>query len=139
MYNIGTKIMILRKLQGYTQAQIADYLGVTKEYIDEIEQNKRNITLSVLCKISTLFCVQITDMLHTTVDDTAVAIVNNVGVLSKEDMKAISVVNNIAINASNMTCLIEDDTDTGVFTEEERKIYKDTIQEQAIKTGIHVL
>ena len=38
----GQRLKALRKKQGWTQAEMADKLGLDRSYVGEIEQGKRN-------------------------------------------------------------------------------------------------
>jgi len=40
--------MTLRKRRGWTQAEMAAYLGVDRGYISNIENGRRNVTLEML-------------------------------------------------------------------------------------------
>lgn len=51
----GTKIRKLRKRHGWTQAEMADILGLDRSYLAEIEEGKRNVCLMNLEVIATGF------------------------------------------------------------------------------------
>jgi len=41
----GAKVRKLRKQRGWTQAEMADVLGLDRSYLAEIEEGKRNVCL----------------------------------------------------------------------------------------------
>jgi transcriptional regulator with XRE-family HTH domain len=43
--NFGEKLRRLRKRRGWTQAEMADILGLDRSYLAEIEEGKRNVCL----------------------------------------------------------------------------------------------
>lgn len=55
--NVGDKIRELRKQRGWTQAQIADKIGVTKSVISFYERQDRAPSPEVLIKFARLFDV----------------------------------------------------------------------------------
>jgi transcriptional regulator with XRE-family HTH domain len=50
-------------MQGYTQEQLGNYLGITKEQVSYIENLKRPIDVIKLKKIADLFGVQVDDLM----------------------------------------------------------------------------
>jgi transcriptional regulator with XRE-family HTH domain len=53
----GTKVRKLRKQRGWTQAEMADILGLDRSYLAEIEEGKRNVCLMNLEVIANGFGV----------------------------------------------------------------------------------
>ena len=45
---VGNKLRLLRREHGHTQAQMAESLGVSPAYINQIENNQRTLSLSCL-------------------------------------------------------------------------------------------
>jgi transcriptional regulator with XRE-family HTH domain len=45
---VGRKIKLLRKKKGYTQQELADLLGVDRQYIWKLENGKKNLTMDYL-------------------------------------------------------------------------------------------
>jgi transcriptional regulator with XRE-family HTH domain len=45
---IGRKIKSLRKKKGFTQQELADLLGVDRQYIWKLENGKKNLTMNYL-------------------------------------------------------------------------------------------
>lgn len=48
----GQKLRTLRKKRGWTQAELADILGLDRSYLAEIEAGKRNVCLFNLSVIA---------------------------------------------------------------------------------------
>jgi transcriptional regulator with XRE-family HTH domain len=61
---IGTNILKYRKIQGLSQQQTADYLGVTRELISLIETGNREISVSNLNKLADLFGIELEQLLE---------------------------------------------------------------------------
>lgn len=59
MYNIGEKIIFLRKKNKITQDELADALEISKQSILNYETEKRQIPIDVLSKIATFFKIPI--------------------------------------------------------------------------------
>ncbi len=59
LVKIGEKIKQLREKSGLTQSNIAQYLSLDQSTIAKFEKGERNISLSVLEKLSTLFCLSL--------------------------------------------------------------------------------
>ena len=58
----GKKLRLLRKRQGWTQAQMADVLGLDRSYLAEIEEGKRNVCLLNLKVIADGFKVSLSQL-----------------------------------------------------------------------------
>ena len=59
MKAIGRNIRDLRRNQGMTQAQTAEYLGMTGLHYGRLERGERNVSLDQLDRIAGLFSVPI--------------------------------------------------------------------------------
>lgn len=62
--HIGINILNYRSYQGLTQQQIANFLGVTREFISLIETGKRDISISNLNKLADLFGIELSELLE---------------------------------------------------------------------------
>lgn len=60
MYKL--KIKELRIAAGYTQAQLASILNMSKSYYSDLENEKYPIKLSILCQIAKVFGVRSSDL-----------------------------------------------------------------------------
>lgn len=61
---IGSNIREYRALQKLSQQQIAEYLGVTREFISLIESGKRDISINNLTKLADLFGIELSDLIE---------------------------------------------------------------------------
>lgn len=61
---IGSNILKHRRIQGLSQQQIAEYLGITREMISLIETGRREISTSNLNKIADLFGIELAELLE---------------------------------------------------------------------------
>ena len=59
---LSKNIRTLRKKFGYTQAQIANYLGITASAVNQYENDARSIPTDVVSKLSLLFSVEEYDL-----------------------------------------------------------------------------
>lgn len=52
MTSIGKRIAHIRKMRGYTQEKLAELADISVQYLSDIENDKRNITVTVLKRIT---------------------------------------------------------------------------------------
>ncbi len=71
---IGEKIKNLRESEGLTQEEVAEKVGVSKEFISMVESGKRNPSLEVLSKIASIFSKEASYFMDTKRDDFALAL-----------------------------------------------------------------
>lgn len=60
----GKNIKLFRTSLGLTQQNIADYIGVSREFISMVETNEREISLNSLEKLTDLFGIELTDLIN---------------------------------------------------------------------------
>lgn len=61
---LGSKIFKIRKLQGYTQYQLADMVNADVSTINKIENSKANPSLDMLTRIATALGVPVSKLLE---------------------------------------------------------------------------
>lgn len=61
---LGEVLRLLRVFNNMTQAELADYLGVSAAYVSEIEKDKKVPSLQVLAKYSERFDVKVSTLLR---------------------------------------------------------------------------
>ena len=81
--NLGREIRRIRKVKGYTQAQLAEMTGLSDNYIGYIERGKQPPSLKTLEKITTV--------LETPVGYPLYAVENHVSKTGKPDKKELLV------------------------------------------------
>lgn len=59
---LGGRIKSLRTAANYTQEQIADQIGISRQKYARIENGTNNITLDILVKIANILAVQVGDI-----------------------------------------------------------------------------
>lgn len=59
---LGSRIKTLRNVKNYTQEQIADQIGISRQKYARIENGANSITLDILSKISAVLDVTVGDI-----------------------------------------------------------------------------
>ncbi len=59
---LGERIRMLRMTKNFTQEQVADHLGISRQRYIRIEKGFSNITLDCLTKVALLFEVSVVDI-----------------------------------------------------------------------------
>jgi transcriptional regulator with XRE-family HTH domain len=59
----GARLRSLRKKRGMTQVELADYLGLRRTYISDLEHGKRNVSLLTLEIIARGFGLSVSRLL----------------------------------------------------------------------------
>ena len=60
----GVRLRSLRKRRGLTQVELADYLGLRRTYISDLERGKRNVSLVTLQIIARGFGLSVSKLLR---------------------------------------------------------------------------
>lgn len=56
--SVGNNLKYLRRVNGFTQKEIADYLGVDQSLISKIEHDTRKINMTWLNQLCNLYCIE---------------------------------------------------------------------------------
>jgi transcriptional regulator with XRE-family HTH domain len=59
----GVRLRSLRKRRGLTQVELADYLGLRRTYVSDLERGKRNVSLVTLQIIARGFGLSVSKLL----------------------------------------------------------------------------
>ena len=103
---IGNLLKRLREQCGYTQKNLAEFLGISENELFEIENGNGVITANTLYRLSSLYGVP-ENILASGADDISPMIPScDTTVLQADDLKAMSAVNRIALNQNFMTGLL---------------------------------
>lgn len=62
--DLGKRIKQLRTQRGKTQAQLADFVGISPQYLSEIEQGKSNASIGILANIANELNVSLSDLIE---------------------------------------------------------------------------
>ena len=60
----GLRLRSLRKRRGLTQVELADYLGLRRTYVSDLERGKRNVSLLTLEIIARGFGLSVSQLLR---------------------------------------------------------------------------
>lgn len=60
----GERLKTLGKKKGWTQVELADYLGLRRTYISDLERGKRNVSLMTLEVIARGFRMSVSQMMR---------------------------------------------------------------------------
>ncbi len=106
--DFGTRFKTIREQSGFTQKNVSDFLDVDQSLISKVEKGERSLTADMISKVSSLFGIPVTAF--DTQDDycAKTKCAFRASDLSAEDLKTISVINKIALNANFMTRLLEE-------------------------------
>lgn len=100
--SINGKIKEFRENSGYTQKNIADFLGIDQSMVSKIEKGERSLTSDMLDSLSALFGVPVSSFSYNAaIPSTALAF--RASDLTGEDLQTIAFINKIALNANFMT------------------------------------
>jgi transcriptional regulator with XRE-family HTH domain len=105
--SIGNKVKRLREASGVSQIQLAQFLSVDQSYISKCENGERQFTVDLLEKLCNLFGCELNDLLD---PDSKVETLNfafRANTIDNDDFAAISDINRIALNISEMKSLLE--------------------------------
>ena len=107
MNTIGEKLKTLREKSKLSQKQLASYLDVDQSYLSKIETNERQANIEILDKLAVLFGLNIEDFDSDTLQVKEIHFSLRSKEIETEDLKAISQINTIAANSSQMARLIK--------------------------------
>jgi transcriptional regulator with XRE-family HTH domain len=60
----GLRLRKLRKKKGWTQVELADYLGLRRTYVSDLERGKRNVSLLTMEIIAGGFKLSVSQLLR---------------------------------------------------------------------------
>ena len=104
---IGARIKSLRKNNGFTQSNVANYLKVDQSLVSMSEKGSRALTSDMLDKLAALFGVQVSAFLESDAPIHPLSLALRANEISDDELEAIGAINRIALNCSFMTQLLE--------------------------------
>ena len=61
-YQLGMRIVYLRKQRGWTQEELSFQSGIKKNYICDMENGRRNPSLEIIERLAIAFGISISDL-----------------------------------------------------------------------------
>ena len=104
---IGGNIRTLRENAGYTQSNIAAFMGVDQSLVSKIEKGERALSTDMIEKLASLYGVSVEQLENEQVEPSKLSYAFRGGELSIEEMEAISAINRIALNSEFMRVILE--------------------------------
>jgi transcriptional regulator with XRE-family HTH domain len=106
LISLGLQIKELREKSGFTQKNIANFLGVDQSLISKFEAGERPVSADMLDKMAALFSCSISAFEEPMEDIKALHFALRSSEICEADLKTISVINKIALNSIFMTNLL---------------------------------
>jgi transcriptional regulator with XRE-family HTH domain len=104
---IGNRFSELRKKNGFTQSQVAEYLDVDQSYISKCESNERQFSVDILEKAAELFGCTLRYFLNDTSEFEPIPVALRAKKVEVQDLRTIAAMNKIALNLRFMDDLVE--------------------------------
>lgn len=99
---VGPNLKSLREGMDLGQKNVASYLGVDQSLISKFESGERAISADMLSKLSALFCCPVSRIVTPDVGRPSMAFAFRTNGLDGSDLKALAVINKIALNQLQM-------------------------------------
>lgn len=104
---IGENIRTLRDNAGFTQGNLAGFLGVDQSLISKVEKGERSLSADMIEKIASLFGVTVTQLESQDVAVSKLSFAFRGSDFSVAEMETVSAINKIALNSEFMRVIIE--------------------------------
>jgi transcriptional regulator with XRE-family HTH domain len=107
---IGERLRAVRRSSGFTQEQVANYLGVKRESISYLETGERSASTVMLRRLADLYGYRLSYFLDEAVKEEGpqVAVAFRVADLSADDLPVIAQARRIASNLDSLYRLLGD-------------------------------
>lgn len=106
---IGENIHALRENAGFTQSNLAQFIGVDQSLIARIEKGERSISVDMLEKLSNLFGVTVSQLEEQPLATSKLSFAFRGSKFSIQEMEAIAAINKLALNSEFMQNLLKED------------------------------
>lgn len=105
---IGENIRALRDNAGFTQTNLALFMGVDQSLIARIEKGERCISADMIEKLAALFGVTVEQIENPSVATSKLSFAFRGSEFTVSEMEAIAAINKIALNSEFMRVILED-------------------------------
>ena len=109
MKEIGKRLQGLRESKGLSQSDLANYLGISQPLLSQIEAGNRNLNLSLLDKLCSLFGCSDSYILCKSDEYNSINFSFRSKNAAREDLDCISSVHKIILNMRFLNKLDEED------------------------------
>lgn len=106
--SIGHNIRMLRENAGFTQSSLAAFAGVDQSLISKVEKGERGLSAEALKRLADLFGISLDEIEQENAVAPSLSFAFRGSELSLEEMRAVSEINRIALNAEFMSALLEE-------------------------------
>lgn len=106
---IGKRLRSVRDSLGFTQEQVAKYLGTSREAISYIETGTRPVSTLMLQKMADLYGYKFSHFVDETMEEEAspyVSMVFRIGDFNDNDLQVIAQIKRIAMNLDSLYSLL---------------------------------
>lgn len=105
---IGKNIRLLRDNAGFTQSNLAQFMGVDQSLITRIEKGDRSISADMLEKLASLFGVTVEQIESQPLATFKFSLAFRGSEFTISEMEAISAINKIALNSEFMRVILKE-------------------------------
>ena len=105
---IGENIRLLRDNAGFTQSNLAQFMGVDQSLITRIEKGDRSISADMLEKLASLFGVTVEQIESQPLATSKLSFAFRGSAFTISEMEAISAINKIALNSEFMRVILKE-------------------------------
>lgn len=103
---IGKRIEELRTKHGFSQANLATFLGIDQSLVSRIERGERTLNESLLDQLSALFGITVKELTEGTGKTTGICCALRASDINADDMQMICAMNRIVLNAEMLSSLL---------------------------------
>lgn len=106
--HLGVNFRRVREIVGFTQAQVARYLGVDQSYVSKFENQEREFSMELLMKAAELFGCSLDALADADGDVSPLPIAMHAAEIQDEDLAVIATMNKLALNLRFMEALLRE-------------------------------
>lgn len=104
---IGENIRLLRDNAGFTQDNLAKFMGVDQSLISKVEKGERSLSADMIEKIASLFGVTVEQLEEQNMTASKLSFAFRGSEFSVAEMETIAAINKIALNSEFMRVIIK--------------------------------
>lgn len=105
---MGKNIHLLRENAGFTQSNIAQFLGVDQSLISKVEKGERTLTADMIEKLASLFAVNVEEFEKEDIVTSKLSFAFRGSEFDVTEMEAVAAINKIALNSEFMRTILEE-------------------------------